>query len=70
VIVLLEDEFTLRTGFGGFVLWMTCIFAVSIPLGAGTYAWVEKPAIAWSKRSRVTSGRRRPVPGAPGGTSR
>ncbi len=53
VIVLLEDEFTARTGFGGFLLWMTCIFAVSVPLGAGTYAWVEKPAIAWSKRSRA-----------------
>jgi len=52
VIVLLEDEFTLRTGVGGFLLWMACIFAVSILLGAGTYAWVEKPAIAWSRRSR------------------
>lgn len=52
VIVLLEDDFTLRTGVSGFLLWMTCIVAVSIPLGAATYAWVEKPAIAWSKRTR------------------
>lgn len=52
VIVLLEDEFTLRTGVGGFLVWMTCIFAVSVPLGAGTYVWVERPAIAWSQRSR------------------
>ncbi len=52
VILLLEDEFTLRTGAGGFLLWMTCIFAVAVPLGAGTYAWVEEPAIAFSKRSR------------------
>lgn len=53
VIVLLEDDFTLRTGVGGFLLWMTCILAVSIPLGAATYAWVEKPAIALSKRVKA-----------------
>jgi peptidoglycan/LPS O-acetylase OafA/YrhL len=52
VIVLIEDEFVHRTGVGGFFLWMTTIFAVTIPLGAATYAWVEKPAIAWSKRTR------------------
>lgn len=52
VIVLIEDEFVHRTGVGGFFLWMTCIFAVTIPLGAATFAWVEQPAIAWSKRSR------------------
>lgn len=50
VIVLLEDDFTMRTGLGGFLLWMGCIFAASIPLGAATYAWVERPAIGWSKR--------------------
>ncbi len=52
VIVLLEDDFSARTGFGGFLLWMMFIFAVSIPLGAATFAWVEKPAIAWSKRRK------------------
>lgn len=52
VIELLEDDFVHRTGIGGFFLWMGCIFAISIPLGAATYAWVESPAIAWSKRSR------------------
>jgi len=55
VIVLLEDDFTRRTGPGGFLLWMGCIVAVTIPLGAATYAWVEKPAMAWSKRSRSGS---------------
>lgn len=55
VTVLLEDEFTLRTGVGGFLLWQACILAVSIPLGAATYAWVEKPTIAWS-RSRFSAG--------------
>lgn len=50
VIVLLEDDFVHRTGFGGFLLWMSCILAISIPLGAATYAWVESPAISWSKK--------------------
>ncbi|RNL64936.1 acyltransferase [Nocardioides marmoriginsengisoli] len=50
VIVLLENDFTHRTGVGGFLLWLSCILAISIPLGAATYAWVESPAIAWSKR--------------------
>lgn len=53
LVVLLEDDFVHRTGFGGFLLWMTCIYAISIPLGAATYVWVEHPAIAWSKRSRA-----------------
>lgn len=52
VIVLIEDEFVHRTGVGGFFAWMATIFAVTIPLGAATFAWVEKPAIAWSKRTR------------------
>lgn len=52
VIVLLENDFTARTGFGGFLLWMACIFAVSIALGAATYALIERPSMDWSKRSR------------------
>lgn len=52
VIELIEDDFVHRTGIGGFFLWMGTIFLVTIPLGAATYAWVEKPAIAWSKRPR------------------
>lgn len=63
VIVLLEDEFVFRTGVGGFFVWMACIFAVSIPLGAATFAWVEEPAIAWSKRTRKSRGTRAATPG-------
>lgn len=55
VIVLIEAEFVHRTGTGGFFLWMATIFAVTFPLGAATYAWVEKPAIAWSKRQPARS---------------
>lgn len=50
VIALLENDFTHRTGVSGFVLWMGCVLAVSYPLGAATFVWVENPAISWSKR--------------------
>ena len=50
VIVILQDDFTRRTGPGGFVLWLSVVLAASIALGAATYTWVERPAIAWSKR--------------------
>lgn len=58
VIELIEDDFVHRTGVGGFFFWMTCIFAISIPLGAATYVWVEKPAIAWSKKTRPAARRK------------
>lgn len=64
VINLVQDDFTARSGVGGFFLWMGFVFAVTIPLGAATYAWVERPAMAFSKRSRsgVRRGDRRAHP--------
>ena len=50
VIVLIEDDFVHRTGPGGFALWLACILGVAVPLGAATYAWVEKPVNDWSRR--------------------
>ena len=64
VIVLLAEDFTHRTGVGGFLLWMTTIFAVTVPLGAATFAWVERPAIDFSKRSRPASVPPVPQPGS------
>ena len=52
VIVMLNDDFGWRSGAGGFVLWLATILAISIPLGALSWAWVERPAIARSKRVR------------------
>lgn len=53
VIVLLADEFRWRSGVWGFVLWLGTILAISLPLGAASWAWVERPAIARSKRKRA-----------------
>lgn len=49
-MLLLAREVTIQPGFGGLVIWMAILLAVSIPLGALTYAFVERPAIAWSKK--------------------
>ncbi|MGZ8742988.1 MAG: acyltransferase family protein [Nocardioides sp.] len=62
VIVLLADGFVWRSGVGGFLLWLGTILAISLPLGAASWAWVERPAIA---RSKATRRRRDPVPTAP-----
>jgi peptidoglycan/LPS O-acetylase OafA/YrhL len=51
VVEVLAPEMK-RDGPGNFVIWCSVILAISVPLGAMTYAWVEKPAIAWSKRVR------------------
>jgi peptidoglycan/LPS O-acetylase OafA/YrhL len=67
VIVLLADSFTRREGVGGFLLWVGCILAVSVPLGAASWAWVEKPAIARSKAPPRRGGR---APGAEVGPDR
>jgi peptidoglycan/LPS O-acetylase OafA/YrhL len=53
VIVLLADDFRWRSGAWGFLLWLGTILVISVPLGAASWAWVEKPAITRSKRSRA-----------------
>lgn len=50
VTVLLYENTTITPGPVGFVIWLAIVTAVSVGLGAVTYAWVEKPAIAWSRR--------------------
>ena len=50
VTVLLFENMGVQPGPMGFVVWLGVVAAVSVGLGAVTYAWVEKPAIAWSKR--------------------
>jgi peptidoglycan/LPS O-acetylase OafA/YrhL len=49
---LLARDIEIAPGPFGFVVWLALQLAVAIPLGAATYAFVEKPAIAWSKRER------------------
>lgn len=50
VILLLDPIITERTSLLGFGLWVGAILGVSSILGAATFAWVEQPAIRWSKR--------------------
>lgn len=50
VTVVLDDNMTILPGPMGLVVWLTLVAAVSVSLGALTYAWIEKPAIAWSKK--------------------
>jgi peptidoglycan/LPS O-acetylase OafA/YrhL len=50
VIVLLSPHVA-RDGVDGFLILYGLTLAITIPLGAATYAWVEQPAIRWSKRT-------------------
>lgn len=52
VIAVLVDNMTVPTGPAGFVAWILLLLLISTALGAMTYAWVERPAIALSKRAR------------------
>lgn len=60
VIVVMERDLTFPDGPLGLVWRLTWVLALSIPLAAATYAWVERPAIAWSRRpfGRSDDGRR------------
>lgn len=53
VTVLLAENMTVPEGPVGFVAWILLLLAISASLGAMTYAWVERPAIAWSKRASL-----------------
>ena len=48
LIVLLWQEVTFPSGVLGLVTWLVVVGSVSCALGAATWVWVEKPAIAWS----------------------
>lgn len=56
VIVVLYSDIAVRTDVLGLVVALAVVLAITIPLGAASYAWVEKPAIDWShRRSRSLS---------------
>lgn len=48
LITILEPQVPLPDGPADLALRLALILGLSIPLGAATYAWVEKPAIEWS----------------------
>ena len=50
LLVMLEDGLDYPDGPAGFFIRIALVLGLSIPLSAATYAWVERPAIAWSQR--------------------
>lgn len=64
VIVLLTEDHQFSTGWGGLVTMLTLVTTISMALGAATYAWVEVPTMAWSKRqsARFAPSRERTSP--------
>lgn len=47
---LVMSHMAVPSGPLGFALWFTLILAISVPLGAASYAFVERPSQVWSKR--------------------
>lgn len=50
VLVMLDDSLDYVPGALGLLARLGLLLAISVPLGAATYVWVEKPAITWSRR--------------------
>ena len=50
VIVILEPEVTFPAGPVGLLWRLALTLAIALPLSAATYALVERPTIAWSRR--------------------
>jgi peptidoglycan/LPS O-acetylase OafA/YrhL len=50
VIVILERDIAFPQGPLGLAWRLAWVLGVSVVLGAATYAWVERPTIAWSRR--------------------
>ncbi len=49
VIAILAPEVSFPAGPVGLVWRLTLTLAIAVPLSAATYAWVERPTIAWSR---------------------
>lgn len=52
---LLAQEVAVAPGPLGYAFWLSLQLLFAIPLGAVTYAFVERPAIAWAKRDGARS---------------
>ncbi|WP_081795454.1 acyltransferase family protein [Nocardioides sp. URHA0020] len=67
VIVILDQRLTYPDGaVANLVMRLVWVLGISVPLAAATYAWVEKPAIDWSRRPmafRAADSRHRSLPG-------
>lgn len=61
LIVILDRDVSFPAGPMGLLWRLVLTLGLAIPLGAATYAWVERPTLAWSRR-RVSSGRATAIP--------
>lgn len=59
LLLILETKVDYPPGLLGFLLRLALVLGLAIPLSAATYAWVEKPAIAWSHLSGGARSRQR-----------
>lgn len=50
IVILAWDEGLIGSSGVSFLGWMAMLLGISVALGAATYRFVERPAIAWSKR--------------------
>jgi peptidoglycan/LPS O-acetylase OafA/YrhL len=50
IIVIVEPEIDFPSGPLGLLSRLGLVLAISLPLSAATYDWVERPTIAWSRR--------------------
>lgn len=62
VTILLAENMAVPPGPAGSALWILLLTAISAVLGALTHKFIEKPSIAWSKRSTARGAM---APGAP-----
>lgn len=49
---VLRQHIETPSGVAGLVLWLGLLLAISVPISAASYAFVERPAIAFSRRAR------------------
>ncbi len=56
LIAILESQIPYPDGPADLILRLALILGLSVVLGAATYAWVEKPAIAWSHQPLTGGG--------------
>lgn len=57
LIVVIDRDVAFGGGPAGLVWRLLLTLALAVPLGAATYAWVERPTLDWSRRRLVRAGR-------------
>lgn len=64
IIWILVRYLAIPEGPGGLVIWLLLVLGISIPLAAATFAWIERPLLAWARGERRTPAAPQPEPDA------